>query len=140
LKMLLDASTAVIELTDNVGLLNVAFGAFVAYATFKNEGKPTKLWETLKNNIIEIRDNVKSTTVSLSKQDEGVKKILLSQKSLKTLEEQRAYLKKTETEYNEATLGLIHQQVAAERAKNQVVAVGKSLAMGLVGVLAGMAL
>ncbi|WP_459593999.1 hypothetical protein, partial [Enterobacter hormaechei] len=29
------------------------------------------------------------TTVSLSKQDEGVKEILLSQKNLKTLEEQR---------------------------------------------------
>lgn len=85
LKMLIDASTAVIELTDNVGLLNVAFGAFVAYATFKNEGSPTKLWETLKNNIIEIRDNVKSTTVSLSKQDEGVKKILVITKEFKDL-------------------------------------------------------
>ena len=140
LKMLIDASTAVIELTDNVGLLNVAFGAFVAYATFKNEGSPTKLWETLKNNIIAIKDNVTSSTKALSAQDEEIKSVLLSQKKLKTLAEQKAYLDKQGIVYNEATLGVINQQIAAERTLNTLKSIGMSLAMGALGAIAGMAL
>lgn len=140
LKMLIDASTAVIELTDNVGLLNVAFGAFVAYATFKNEGSPTKLWETLKNNIIAIKDNVTSSTKALSAQDEEIKSVLLSQKKLKTLAEQKAYLDKQGIVYNEATLGVINQQIAAERTLNTLKSMGMSLAMGALGAIAGMAL
>lgn len=136
LKGLLDTSTAVIELTDNVGLLNVAFGAFVAYATFKNNGSPKALWENLSGSIVAIKDNVMKTTVSLSKQDEAVKEALLSQTKLKTLVEQKAYLDKQEIAYNEATLGVIHQQVAAKRALNAVTSIG----VGILGAIAGMAL
>lgn len=136
LKGLIDTSTAVIELTDNVGLLNVAFGAFVAYATFKNNGSPKALWENLSGSIVAIKDNVMKTTASLDDQDKAVKEALLSQTKLKTLVEQKAYLDKQEIAYNEATLGVIHQQITAERALNAV----KSIGVGILGAIAGMAL